>query len=94
MARLGELVKASSSVDQVRVKDLVWDPNGRFVKIRIRAAKTASVGEVQEIHCQSQPSLLDPVNAVRRLIEDTVATDDDPLFSYFKDGRRVTGPFL
>lgn len=35
MARLGELVKAASGADQVRVKDLIWDPKGRYVNIRI-----------------------------------------------------------
>lgn len=90
MARLGELVKTSSKVDQVKVKDLIWDPKGGFVRIRIRAAKTASVGEIQEIHLQYQLSLLDPIGAIRRLIEDTRATDDDPVFSYPKGNERVT----
>lgn len=94
MAWLGELVKSSSVVDQVWVKDLIWDPDGNYLKIRIREAKTAAVGEVQEIHCQYQPNLLDPVGAVRRLISDTGATDDDPVFSYPCGDRRVTWTFL
>lgn len=49
----------------MQVKDLIWDPNGNYVRIKIRAAKTAAVGEIQEIHCQSQSSLLDPVDAIR-----------------------------
>lgn len=90
MARLGELVKPSVKMDQVRVKDLVWDPEGNYIRIRIRAAKTAAVGEIQEIHCQYQPSLLDPVDAIRRLIKEKKATEDDPLFSYPREGKRVT----
>lgn len=64
MARLGELLKPPRTTDVVRLKDLVWNPAGRFVKIRIRAAKTAAVGEIQEIHLTSQNSLLDPVSAI------------------------------
>lgn len=90
MARLGELVKSSCKMDQVRVGDLVWEPKGDYVRIRIRSAKTAAVGEIQEIHCQFQSSLLDPVGAIRRLIHDTKATDDDPLFSYPQGGKRIT----
>lgn len=90
MARLGELVKVSSNLDQVRVKDLIWDPSGDFVRIKIRAAKTASVGEVQEIHLQYQSSLLNPIGAIRRLIDNTKATDDDALFSYPRGGKRIT----
>lgn len=74
----------------MRVKDLIWDPNGNYVRIKIRAAKTAAVGEIQEIHCQSQSSLLDPVDAIRQLIKETNATDDDRLFSYPRDGKRIT----
>lgn len=90
MARLGELVKASKSLDQVSVKDLIWDPKGSYLIIKIRAAKTAAVGEIQEIYLQTQPLLLDPVSAIRRLIKDTNATDDDPVFSYPKGNKRVT----
>lgn len=90
MARLGELLKAASNLDQVRVKDLIWDPHGRYVKIKIRAAKMAVVGEIQEIHLQRQSSLLDPIGAIQRLIENTNATDDDPLFSYPTGDKRIT----
>lgn len=90
MARMGELLKHNSSVDQIRVKDLVWDPKGEYVTIRIRAAKTAAVGEIQDIHLRKQTSLLDPVNAVRRLIKATNACDGDALFSYPMGKRRKT----
>lgn len=90
MARLGELLKSSIKVNQVKVKDVVWHPDDRYLVIRIREAKTATVGEIQEIHCQHQDSLLDPVGAVRRLISSTGATKDDNLFSYPSNGKRVT----
>lgn len=90
MARLGELLKAPSSVNKVFVKDVVWDPKERFLKIRIREAKTAVVGEIQEIHCQHQNSLLDPVGAIKRLITATGATEDDALFSYPSGNKRIT----
>lgn len=89
MARLGELLKSSVKVDQVKVKDVIWEPNNRFLKIRIREAKTAVIGEIQEIHCQHQSSLLDPVGAVRRLISSTGAAEDEPLFSYPLNWKRV-----
>lgn len=88
MARLGELLKHPNAVDQVRVKDLVWGPEGEFLTIKIRAAKTAAVGEVQELHLQKQDTLLDPVSAVRRLIDYTRPTDDKALFSYPVNDRR------
>lgn len=90
MARLGELVKASSNIDQVKFKDVIWDPADKCLKIRIRAAKKATMGEIQEIHCQNQHSLLDPVGAVRRLISKMQTNDDDPLFSYPSGDRRIT----
>lgn len=90
MARLGELLKTSAKADQVKVKDVIWGGKMEFLKIRIRGAKTAAVGEIQEIHCQKQPSLLDPVSAIQRLVEQTRANDDDPLFSYPCGDRRVT----
>lgn len=89
MARLGELVKSRSNLDQVKLKDVVWDPNLCYLKINIRAAKTAAVGEVQEIHCQSQNLLLDPVGAVKRMIETMQTTEDDPLFSYPHGSKRI-----
>lgn len=90
MARLGELLKSSTKVNQVKVKDVIWHPNNKYLTIRIREAKTATVGEIQEIHCQHQDSLLDPVGAVKRLIDCTGATEDDNLFSYPMNGRCVT----
>lgn len=90
MARLGELLKQTSAHDQVKVKDVIWDPLGEYVTIRIRAAKTAAVGEIQELHLRKQASILDPVAAVRRLINGTKASDDDPLFSYPVNDRRKT----
>lgn len=90
MARLGELLKHTSSHDQVRVRDIVWDPLGEYLTIRIRAAKTAAVGEIQELHLRKQASILDPVAAIRRLIDCTAASDDDPLFSYPVNDRRRT----
>lgn len=88
MARLGELVKQTSSIDQVKVKDIIWDPKGEYITINIRAAKTAAVGEIQQIHLQKQRSLLDPVGAVKRLIDCTMASEDDALFSYPTGNRR------
>lgn len=82
MARMGELLKSSTKMHQVRVKDVIWCEKLDFLKICIRGAKTAAVGEIQEIHCQNQHSLLDPVTAVQRLVEQTGATDNNPLFSY------------
>lgn len=90
MARLGELLKQTSSTDQVKVKDVIWDPEGEYITIRIRAAKTAAVGEIQELHLRKQRSLLDPVDAVRRLINRTNASEDDALFSYPANNRRRT----
>lgn len=46
------------------------------------------MGEIQELYLQRQNSLLDPVSAVRRLIDCTRPTDDDPLFSYPVNGKR------
>lgn len=90
MARLGELMKQTSSQDQVKVKDLVWDPSNEYLTIRIRAAKTAAVGEIQEIHLCRQESILDPVSAVQHLLHSTGASEDDDLFSYpTNTGRRV-----
>lgn len=74
MACLGELLKTLAKGNQVKVKDVIWDPQDKYLKIRIREAKTAAAGEVQEIHFQHQPSLLDPVGAVKRLIASTGAT--------------------
>lgn len=90
MARLGELLKSSVKVNQVKVKDVIWHPLNKYLIIRIREAKTATVGEVQEIHCQRQDSLLDPVGAIQRLITSSGATEDDNLFSYPCNGKRVT----
>lgn len=45
---------------------------------------------MQEIHLSSQPSLLNPVSALRRLISAMNTTDDDPLFSYVKGEKQVT----
>lgn len=89
MARLGELLKSHNAPDQVRVKDVIWDPMGEYASIRIRAAKTAAVGEIQEIHLRRQHSLLDPVSALRRLISCTRATKDEDLFSYPVSGRET-----
>lgn len=50
MARLGELTKTAKNTNQVRVKDLRWDPAGGFVTISIREAKTAVPGETQYIN--------------------------------------------
>lgn len=90
MARLGELLETGSSRNQILVKDIIWDPKGTYLRIKIREAKTAVVGEVQEIHCQHQKLLLDPLRAIRRLIISTGATEDDVLFSYRKGGQRIT----
>jgi hypothetical protein len=90
MARLGELLKAPNVRNQVQVKDVIWDPAGEFATIRIREAKTASVGEIQEIYLRRQSSLLNPAAAVRRLIDSTKATEDDMLFSYpSSNGRKI-----
>lgn len=67
MARLGKLPEPLKAVDIVHLKDLIWDPLGRFFMIRIRESKTAAVGEIQEIHPTSQNSLLNPVSAIRQL---------------------------
>lgn len=89
LARLGEFLKTAKSKDQVRVKDLIWGVKMDFLRIRIREAKTAAVGEIQEIHCHNRNSLLDPVSAVQRLIKDTDAAEDDPLFSYPYGDKRI-----
>lgn len=90
MARLGELLKSSIKVDQVKVKDVVWHPDDQYFLIKICEAKTATVGEIQDTHCQNQSSLLDPVGAVSRLIAGTGATEDNNLFSYPSNGKRIT----
>lgn len=72
------------------MKDVIWVPEDRYLKIKIREAKTATVGEVQELHCQFQPSLLDPVGALKRLIASTGATEDNDLFSYPYGDKHVT----
>lgn len=88
MARLGEFLKGPKSANFVRVKDVVWDPTGESCVIRIREAKTAAVGEVQEIYLKRQDSLLDPVSALRRLLQCTGSTEDEALFSYVIAGQR------
>lgn len=90
MARLGELLKSPRSTNYVRVKDIVWDPAGESCVIRIREAKTAAVGEIQEIYLKRQESFLDPVSTLRRLIQCTGSTEDDALFSYVMNGKRKT----
>lgn len=35
MARLGELLKPPNAADQVRLKDLVWDQKGMYLRIKI-----------------------------------------------------------
>lgn len=89
-ARLGELLKPAKCKNQVRMKDLVWGEKMDFLRIKIKEAKTAAIGEIQEVHCQNQRSLLDAVGAVQRLIKDTSATDDDPLFSYPCGDKQIT----
>lgn len=90
MARLRELLKAPSSANKVFVKDVVWDPKEKFLKLKIQEARTAVVGEIEEIHCQHQSSLLDPVGAIRQLIIATGATEDDALVLYPSGKKRIT----
>lgn len=56
MARLGELLRSSTKVNQVKVKDVTWHPSDGYLIIKTREAKTATVGEIQDIHCQHRDS--------------------------------------
>jgi hypothetical protein len=54
----------------------------RFVKLHLRKAKTAKAGEVQSIHLQQQFNVLDPVEAVERIMMANEGADrDDLLFA-------------
>lgn len=70
MARLGEFIRTSYEEGALTQKDLVFGKNnsGRYIRMHLRKAKTAPPGEIQIIHLQSQPSVLDPVAAIERLL--------------------------
>lgn len=63
-ARLGELISDEESKTLPTWDDVAWGPNGSYVRITIRGAKTAKPGEYQHIHVNRQKSQLDPVRAM------------------------------
>lgn len=85
MARLGELVPNGKLKRKiVRMRDVTWGPNQEWLKISIRDAKTAAPGEIQTLFLKRQPSFLDAVSAIERLVEDNSTRPCDPLFSYLE----------
>lgn len=89
LARLGELLNDEKTSDFVRVGDIEWPDHGQFARIAIRNAKTARRGEIQHIHLQSQQSLLDPIGAINRLLNQNNSVATDPLFSFRQNGKLV-----
>lgn len=63
-ARLGELISDNEEKQLPTWEDVSWGPNGSFVKITIKGAKTAGPGEHQYICLSKQESKLDPVRAL------------------------------
>lgn len=88
LARLGELVESKDHPKVfIRRKDVTFYANGNRAKIALRMAKTARPGEVQFLHLNAQPNRLDPVNALRALLQQIPGGPDDPLFPGTAPGR-------
>lgn len=84
MARLGELLRDSAEVGALlrHHVELGEREGKKFVKLHLRKAKTAKRGEIQVIHLQQQFNVLDPVNAIMRLLKSNPKPDrDDLLFA-------------
>lgn len=81
LARLGEL---TLSVDHpnvfIRRKDVSFASDGSRAKILIRMAKTAAPGKYQFLHLSRQPNVLDPITALKAILDNIHGLADDPLF--------------
>lgn len=66
MARLGEFIRSSYEEGALTRNDVTFGKNqsGKYIRLHLRKAETAPPGEIQIIHLQAQPSVLDPVAAV------------------------------
>lgn len=81
LARLGELTfHKDHPLVFIRRRDVSFDPSFRHATIRLRMAKTASHGEIQLIRLTKQPNHLDPVGAIRAILDILSGRPDDPLF--------------
>lgn len=90
LARLGELVENRDHPNIfIRRKDVFFYDNGSRAKIALRLAKTAKPGEIQHLHLNAQPNRLDPINALRALLQRIPGTPDDPLFPGTAPGRAM-----
>lgn len=89
LARLGEIFRETKAEGALLRRHTSFGASnvGDWAKLHLRKAKTAAPGEIQTIHLQSQPSVLDPVSALKRVMELARTTDRDDFL--FKDG---TGP--
>lgn len=70
IARLGEFICNSYKHSTLTITNIRFGRNeaGCYVRLYLRKAKTAAAGEIQIIHLQAEPSILNPVAAVERLI--------------------------
>lgn len=81
LARLGELtLHDDHPAIFIRRRDVTFSKGGKKDSILVRLAKTAAVGEPQYLTLCHQPNVLDPIAALRRLLEKTEGGPDDPLF--------------
>lgn len=81
LAQLGELtLHKDHPLVFVQQKDVSFDHSFRHATICVRMAKTASPGEVQLIWLTRQPNHLEPVNAIRSILNCINGQPDDPLF--------------
>lgn len=82
LARLGELTRHQNHPDVffLQRKDMSFSSNGRTALIRIRMAKTSSVGESQWLRLAAQPNRLDPLNVLQELLDCLPGRPEDPLF--------------
>lgn len=87
MARLGEFIQATYEEGAITRNDISFgtNPSGRYIRLHLRKAKTAPPGEIQIIHLQSQPSVLDPVAAVERLLLANKGSNSDSLLFHTKN---------
>jgi hypothetical protein len=89
MARLGELVKDDTSKPQIRCMDMINNPDRTYMEIALYGAKTAKPGVIQFLKIPRLDSLLCPLAAMDRLLEEAILPSiHSPVFSYWdKKGR-------
>lgn len=91
MARLGELVSDNKTKRMPKLRDLTWGKDGETLAIALVQAKTARPGQLQFLHLTRRYSLLDPVGAIRRLVDNNATGNNDSIFSYLNEkGTRMT----